>query len=449
MADDAERILVVDDSADTLEIVQRTLTRCGYAVVTAPGVAEAVRVLDEMPIDLVITDLRMPKISGLDLVRHVNENFADAAVIMITGYASIESAVSAVKEGAESYLPKPFTDEELLTAVRTALSKVRAHRAAHAPPDDVSGDRFGLIGRSPGMQRVFAAITKAAAADATVLITGESGTGKELVARAIHYNGPAAAAPFVPVNCAGIPEGLVESELFGHVKGAFTGATTTRAGFFITADRGTILLDEIGELTPATQAKLLRVLEDHQVQMVGASRTREVDVRVIAATNKDLQVLISKGLFRDDLYFRLNVITIELPPLRDRGDDILLLVQRFAAKFARQNDKPVPAFTDRVLRAFRSYNWPGNIRELGNLIQRLVVMTDRTSIDTHDLPAPMRHSVPSGGRGLRPLADVEVEHIRFVLEQVENNKTRAAEILGIDRKTLREKLKNGGLDFSP
>lgn len=444
-----ERILVVDDSADTLEVLSRTLSARGYQVRTAPGVADAVAILDATPIDLVITDLKMPKSTGLDLIRHVHDNFEHTAVIMITGYASIESAVAAVKGGAENYLPKPFTDEELFAAVGKALTKVGAKRAAQAEVDDPSEERFGLIGESPPMRSVRAAIAKAAATDATVLITGESGTGKELVARAIHYSGARAAAPFVPINCAGIPEGLVESELFGHVKGAFTGASTTRAGFFITADTGTIFLDEIGELTPATQAKLLRVLEDHQVQMVGASRTREVDVRVIAATNKNLQAAVRKGTFRDDLYFRVNIVTIEMPPLRDRGDDVLRMVHHFAAKFARQNDRPVPRFSDEVLEAFRAYNWPGNVRELENLVQRLVVMTDAPAIDIHDLPSLMRYSAPRGDRGMRSLAEVEAEHIRFVLDGVQGNKTRAAELLGIDRKTLREKLKSYGLDPGP
>lgn len=446
MANGQERILVVDDSSETREILQRTLSGRGFVVLTADGVEKAVHILAEASVDLVITDYKMPRISGLDLIRHVHENFADTAIIMITGFASIESAVAAVKEGADNYLSKPFTDDELFDAVSSALTKARSQRIAHGGGEDAEGGRYDLIGDSPGMQLVYRAIAKAASADATVLITGESGTGKELVARAIHYNGPTATAPFVPVNCAGIPEGLVESELFGHVKGAFTGATTTRAGFFITADKGTIFLDEIGELTPATQAKLLRVLEDHQVQMVGASRAREVEVRVVAATNKDLQALVKKDLFREDLFFRLHVITIELPPLRERGDDILQLAHYFAAKFSRQNDKPIPSFSDRVLDAMRGFSWPGNIRELENLIQRIVVMTDCSKIDTNDLPIAMRHSLPSGGGELRPLANVEAEHIRYVLESVENNKTRAADILGIDRKTLREKLKSHRLN---
>ncbi len=441
MTDRGERILVVDDSADAREVLQRTLSTRGYTVFATSGVAEAVRMLETMPIDLVITDLRMPKATGLDLIRHVRAHFEFTAVIMITGYASIDSAVSAVKEGAEDYLSKPFTDEELLAAVGSALEKVRLRRAALADFDHALGEQFGIVGDSPVMRKVFRAIAKAAAADATVLVTGESGTGKELVSRAIHYHGARAAAPFVPVNCAGIPDGLVESELFGHVKGAFTGAVTTRAGFFITADHGTIFLDEIAELTMPMQAKLLRVIEDRQVQMVGAARPREVDVRIIAATNKDLATLVKKGLFRDDLFFRLNIVTLELPPLRERGDDVLALLHRFAAGFARQQDKPVPQFTPAAIEALRGHNWPGNVRELENVVHRLVVMADSDTIDVSDLPALMRFSAAGPPREITTLAEVEMNHIRFVLDAVQGNKTRAAELLGIDRKTLREKLK--------
>ncbi|RJP39836.1 MAG: sigma-54-dependent Fis family transcriptional regulator [Phycisphaerales bacterium] len=442
MTERGERILVVDDSADAREVLQRTLSTHGFAVYATSGVAEAVRMLETAPIDLVITDLRMPRATGLDLIRHVHAHFEFTAVIMITGYASIESAVSAVKEGAEDYLPKPFTDEELLAAVRSALEKVRLRRAALAEFDQKLGEQFGIVGDSPPMRKVFRAIAKAASSDATVLVTGESGTGKELVSRAIHYHGARAAAPFVPVNCAGIPEGLVESELFGHVKGAFTGAVTTRAGFFITADHGTIFLDEIAELTMPMQAKLLRVIEDRQVQMVGAARPREVDVRIIAATNKELPALVKKGLFRDDLFFRLNIVTIELPPLRERGDDVLPLLHRFAAGFARQQDKPPPQFTPAAVEALRGHNWPGNVRELENVVHRMVVMADSDTIDVHDLPALMRFTAAAPPRRITTLAEVEMDHIRFVLDAVQGNKTRAAELLGIDRKTLREKLKS-------
>jgi two-component system response regulator HydG len=274
-----------------------------------------------------------------------------------------------------------------------------------------------------------------------VLITGESGTGKELVARAIHYGSPRASSPFVPVNCAAIPEGLLESELFGHVKGAFTGATETRAGFFQTADGGTIFLDEISATIPSMQVRLLRVLQDREVSMVGSTRPQPVDIRVVAATNKDLLTLIRKETFREDLYFRLNVITIDLPPLRDRGEDVLLLIRHFAGVFATELGKPIPSFSDAALQVLLKYRWPGNVRELENVVQRMVVMTDGDSVDVPDLPSLMRFSALGKGGFDRTLAEVEAEYVRNVLASVNGNRTRAAEILDIDRKTLRERLK--------
>jgi two-component system, NtrC family, response regulator HydG len=275
-----------------------------------------------------------------------------------------------------------------------------------------------------------------------VLISGESGTGKELVARAIHYCSPRAAAPLVPVNCGGIPETLLESELFGYVKGAFTGATESRAGFFQTADGGTIFLDEISETSLNMQVKLLRVLQEREIYMVGSTRRKKVDVRVLASTNKSLPRLVEKGLFREDLYFRLNVVTIELPPLRDREDDIVLLANHFGRKYAHESGKPPPRFTDDALRALKEgCSWPGNVRELENVVHRLVVMSEGDRIDVPDLPAVMRFSVPRQSDLSRTLAQVEAEYIRNVLTSVGGNRTRAAEILAVDRKTLREKLK--------
>jgi DNA-binding NtrC family response regulator len=361
---------------------------------------------------------------------------------MITGFASIGSAVSAIQEGAEDYLAKPFTDDELLAAVRGALQKVHTRRAVKVPVIEMDAPPQGMIGDSPVMRGVYDLISRAAHTDATVLISGESGTGKELVARAIHYGSPRSSAPFVPVNCAGIPEGLVESELFGHVKGAFTSATGNRTGLFVGADGGTIFLDEIGELAPATQAKLLRVLQEREVQIVGADRSRKVDVRVIAATNKDLGAMVARGAFREDLFYRLHVVTIDLPALRERGDDVLLLARHFLARLTAQAGRPVPTLTERAIEALRAYAWPGNVRELQNLIQRLIVMTDDNLIDATALPLAMRFSVPREQGLHRTLGDIEREHIEAVLATVGGNKTRAAEVLGINRKTLREKLKN-------
>jgi len=440
-------ILVVDDAPDTLEVFRRNLTWKGYQVLTAPGVEEAICILDARPVDLVITDLKMPKVSGMELVRHVRENFKDTEVIMITGFASVESAVKAVKIGAEEYLPKPFTDAELFEAVERASAKLRRRRAANSTVVTSTKSTYGFTGESPGIQRVIDLVSKAAASSATALLTGESGTGKELVARAIHYSSQRASAPFVPVNCGGIPEGLLESELFGHVKGAFTGATETRAGFFQTADGGTIFLDEISDTSPSMQAKLLRVLQDKEVCMVGSSQSRKVDVRIIAATNKDLPALVKKGAFREDLFFRVNVLSVEIPPLRDRGDDVLLLTQHFATRFAAELGKPVARFSDSVLQALKTCSWPGNVRELENLIQRLVVMADNNVIDIPDLPALMRFTAFKGSRVHRSLAEVEAEHIRSILASVDGNKSRAAEILQIDRKTLREKMRNYGIEM--
>ncbi len=436
------RVLVVDDALDTLEVIQRNLQAKGYVVYTAFAVPEAIRILEQTPVELVITDFKMPRVSGLELVKHVHENYPNTEVMMITGYPSIGGAVDAVKMGAEDYLSKPFTDEELYAAVERALDNLRVRRTVQAPLFRTPQAPFGIIGESLAMQRVFGAIAKAAPTAVTVLITGESGTGKELVARAIHYGSPRASSPFVPVNCAAIPEALIESELFGYVRGAFTGAAETRAGFFQTADGGTIFLDEISATSPSMQVRLLRVLQEHEVCMVGSTRSRPVDIRVVAATNKDLPSLIQKEMFREDLYFRLNVITIDLPPLRDRGEDVFLLIRHFAGRFGEELGKPVPSFSDRALQSLLRYRWPGNVRELENVVQRLVVMADGDSIDVPDLPSLMRFSTLSKSGFDRPLAEVEAEYIRNVLTSVDGNRTRAAEILGIDRKTLREKLKD-------
>jgi DNA-binding NtrC family response regulator len=312
-------------------------------------------------------------------------------------------------------LAKPFTDEELFAAVGRALTKLRTRRLGNAANQRTSVMPHGLIGESKPMRKVFDAIGKAATSTATVLISGESGTGKELVARAIHYDSARSAASFVPINCGGIPEGLLESELFGYTKGAFTGAMESRAGFFQTAEGGSLLLDEISETSLNMQVKLLRVLQDKEVYMVGSTRGRQVDVRVLASTNKNLLGAVKNGLFREDLYFRLHVLSIELPPLRERGDDVVLLVHHFVKKFARELGNSVPAFSDKALHVLRnSYTWPGNVRELENVVHRLVVMTEGDRIEVSDLPAVMRFSALRESGLRRTLAEVEAEHIRNV-----------------------------------
>jgi len=436
------RILAVDDSPSTLEVIKRNLEPHGYEVFTRLRVDEAVILLDELHIDLVITDYRMPQATGLDLIRHVRDNHPETEIMMITGYPSISGAVEAIRDGAGEYLPKPFTAEELLSAVGRIADKLQRRRAVSASRHQ--DGNYGIVGDSPEMASVFRRIGKAAATNANVLITGESGTGKELVARAIHYNSDRRAAPFVPVNCTAIPDSLLESELFGHVKGAFTGAKEGRAGFFEIANGGSIFLDEIGDASPNMQAKLLRVIQSKEFCKVGSSRVNTVDTRILAATHKDLRRLVAEGSFREDLFYRINVVDIHVPTLSERGDDILVLINTFLAKFAAAMQRPAPSISDEAVQALRRHSWPGNVRELENLIQRLLVIVDHDPIEVTDLPETMRFCLPMTGRVDRPLAEVEQEHIINVLTLVGNNKSHAADILGINRKTLREKLKKMG-----
>ncbi len=433
------KVLAVDDNVNSLEIIKRNLEGVGHKVITCDSVQRAVEILNDNKIDLVITDLKMPKHSGLDLVQHISENFQDIGVIMVTGYPSIEGAVAAIKKGAEEFLAKPFTHEELLSTVQRVLDRLTVQRKAQASvePDAT----HGMVGRSQAMQQVFQLIEKAAPMTANVLISGESGTGKELVARAIHYTGGRSSAPFVPVNCTAIPEGLLESELFGHEKGAFTGAHTSRAGFFQVADGGTIFLDEIGDASQSMQAKLLRVMQDKEIIKIGSSQSIKVDARILAATNKDLEVLVKRNHFREDLYYRINVIDIHIPPLRDRREDVPLLAHYFISNYSREMDRRPISFSDRAMQALTNYAWPGNVRELENIIQKLVVKVDKEIVDIADLPEPMRFTI-GYEKGLnRSLALVESEHITHVLASVGGNKTQAARILKIARKTLREKLR--------
>jgi DNA-binding NtrC family response regulator len=432
-------ILVVDDSPETIELLKRNLEAMGHMVYSTNSVQSAVKFLGSVDLDLVMTDLRMPGENGLELVRHITENHKDVGVLVITGFPSIQGAVQSIQIGAQEYLVKPFTDDELAKSVERALSRSARRRKGESKS---AHPNFGIIGESEVMLKVFKTIDKAKSTTATVLIKGESGTGKELVARALHYGGNSSAAPFVPVNCGGIPDSLLESELFGYVKGAFTGATETRAGFFQTADGGTIFLDEISNTSLAMQAKLLRVLQEKEFYMVGSKKPQKVKVKVVAATNVDLMQLVKKNLFREDLYYRLNIIAIDLPPLRERGNDIPLLLDFFLEKYVREFGKSPMKISPRALKALTDYAWPGNVRELQNLVQRLVVMADEPTIDVSDLPVNFRFSA-SRLKGLnRSLDEVEREYIADVLAANKNNISHAAKVLGIDRKTLREKLKN-------
>lgn len=431
-------VLVVDDSTETVELIKRNLESAGYQVYTANNVQSAIKLLASLSIDLVITDLKMPGENGIELVRHVSENYKGIGILVITGFPTIQGAVESIKIGAEEYLVKSFTDEELFAAVARALNK--SQKKKKEGPRSLNHD-FGIIGESEGMLKVFSTIKKARTTNATVLIYGESGTGKELVARALHYGGNSSAAPFVPVNCGGIPDTLLESELFGCMKGAFTGATESRAGFFQSADGGTIFLDEISNTSLVMQAKLLRVLQEKEFYMIGSKKPIKVNVRIVAATNVDLMQLVKKGLFREDLFYRLNIISIDLPPLRDRGNDILQLIDFFLEKYVRELSKPSMHFTPRALKALKDYAWPGNVRELQNLVHRLTIMAEDDSIDTPDLPEAFRFSA-SRSKGLdRKLEDVEREYILDALAANQNNISQTAISLGIDRKTLRDKLK--------
>jgi DNA-binding NtrC family response regulator len=436
--DIAVDVLVVDDSEETVELIKRNLQPEGYQVFTANNVQSAIKLLDSVKIDLLITDLKMPGENGIELVRHVSENHKGIGILVITGFPSIESAVESIKIGAEEYLVKSFTDKELLSAVEKALRKSSRSKKSNAKP---LTQNFGIVGESDPMLNVFSVISKARTTNATVLITGESGTGKELVARALHYGGKTSTAPFVPVNCGGIPDSLLESELFGYTKGAFTGATETRAGFFQTADGGTIFLDEISNTSLAMQAKLLRVLQEKEFFMIGSKKSLKVNVRIVAATNVDLTQLVKNGMFREDLFYRLNIITIDLPPLRERGNDIIKLTDFFLEKYVRELDKPLMKFTTKALKAIKGYAWPGNVRELQNLIHRLVIMADDSTIDVPDLPESFRYSASRTAGLDRTLADVEREYILDALAANQHNISKTALILGIDRKTLREKIK--------
>jgi len=439
-----ETILIVDDSTETLELLKRNIDSYnkGYRIYTSTNVSEAIRKLKTIPIDIVITDLQMPEINGMQLVKFIRDNHKDTEVLVITGFPSVETAVESIKSGADEYLIKPFTNEELFIALQKVSNKLYDHRLLQTH-NNIQGNVFGIIGESESMLRVFNVIEKISSTNATVLITGESGTGKELVARAIHYRSNRSALPFIAVNCAALPDELLESELFGHIKGAYTGANETRAGFFQIADKGTIFLDEISNTSPSMQAKLLRVLQEKEFYMVGDKKPIKVDVRVITATNVDLMHLVKKENFREDLFYRLNVVNIHIPPLRDRDNDLMLLINHFVNRYTKEIGKSnIPAFSNKTINALKKYCWPGNVRELQSLIYNLVIMSENNKIETSDLPNAMRFSIKNSPNTNKSLMEIEQEHILNVLTSVNNNKSEAAKILGIDRKTLRDKLKN-------
>jgi two-component system, NtrC family, response regulator AtoC len=442
------KVLVVEDDAAMRELLVDEIGEAGYQVLEAEGGREGVEIARREPVELVITDLRMPDLDGFDLIRDIKASPGAPHIVMITAFGSIQSAIKAVKLGAYDYITKPFEMEELILVIEKALGERDLRDKVDRLQREVEGRfSFGnIVGHSEPMREVLALVERVASSSASVLITGESGTGKELVARALHYNSPRAEQPFVPVNLAALPENLIESELFGHKKGAFTDARTDRIGLFAEADNGTIFLDEIGELAAGLQAKLLRVLQEQEVRPIGGTGTQRVDVRVVAATNRELEEMLGDGSFREDLYYRLNVIQIDIPPLRSRPDDILPLAEHFLRDARARLDPPRDiTLSPEAQRTLLSYRWPGNVRELQNLIERGTALCRGTSIDLEDLPNYVRerrdtNSVSTAAARKLTLAELEREYIERVLEDESGNKTRAAQRLGLDRKTLYRKL---------
>lgn len=435
-----ENILIVDDDINILELLQRHLQSWNFHTYKAVSVKEAVQILRDTNIDLLITDLKMPEIDGSELIKFVSEHYPKLPKLVVTGYPSVQDSLAAIKSGVVDYLTKPFTKQELENAIEKTLGNKNEIIKVSESSIAANGTNYGeIIGASEKINNVIQIIERVKNNKATIFIKGESGTGKELVARAIHYQGKFSRAPFIAVNCGGIPENLLESELFGYTKGAFTGADKNRDGFFQAANGGTIFLDEIGNASTAVQSRLLRVLQEKEVLKVGSQKPEKIDVRIIAATNSDLKEMINKGTFREDLYYRLTVVEIEVAPLRERKDDIPLLVEKFLFKYGVEFKDRFVKITPEASAVLQRYDWPGNIRELENVIQRSVIMCDKVVNISH-LPDALKFTIDFPKEELLPLKEVEKKYILKVLNATNNNKTKAAKILGIDRKTIRQKL---------
>jgi two-component system response regulator PilR (NtrC family) len=451
------RILVVDDERSMQEFLEIFFRSEGYEVATAEDRETALLHLEGNEFDVVVTDIQMPGGSGLELLHAVRESSPETVVIMMTAFASTETAIAAIKEGAYDYITKPFKVEEMRIVVEKALEKKllsSENRRLRSELRSRERDR-AIIGTSPAMQRVFDIITQVADTKANVLLSGESGTGKEMVARAIHSGGERRSHPFVAVNCAAIPENLLESELFGHVKGSFTGAVQNKVGLFESADGGTLFLDEVGELPPPLQVKLLRVIQDKSIRRVGGTTDHRVDVRIITATNRRLGEEIAAGRFREDLYYRLNVIEIPMPPLRERRDDIPLLVAHFVEKYARELDKQVDGVTDEAISRLMEYPFPGNVRELENIVERAVALTRSRTIDRDALPPSVLNPVatlpaprisPEGVNLEELMAEYERGLLLEALGPAGGVKKRAAQLLGISFRSFRYRMEKLGLD---
>ncbi|WP_055436758.1 sigma-54-dependent transcriptional regulator [Lacinutrix algicola] len=435
-----ENILIVDDDVNILELLQRHLQSWNYHVFKAISVKEAVTILRDTSINLLITDLKMPEVDGSELIKFVSEHYPKLPKLVVTGYPSVQDSLVAIKSGVVDYLTKPFTKSELKSALDRSLNSSEEKEIESKKILVDKNKSYGeIIGNSEKINNVIQVIERVKNNKATIFIKGESGTGKELVARAIHYQGKFSRAPFIAVNCGAIPENLLEAELFGYLKGAFTGAETNREGLFQAANGGTIFLDEIGNASLTVQSRLLRVLQEKEVVKVGATKAEKIDVRIVAATNSNLREMITKQTFREDLFYRLTVVEIEIAPLRERKDDITLLVDKFLFKYGVEYKDKYIQITPEALTVLERYNWPGNIRELENVIQRAVIMCDKV-IDVEHLPEHLKYALNFREGDLLPLKTIEKQYIEKVLRATGNNKTKAAEILGIDRKTIRQKL---------
>jgi DNA-binding NtrC family response regulator len=443
------QLLVVDDDEEMRAVVAVRFRRLGMRVTEAGSGEEALARTAQARFDVALLDLHLPGISGIELLTALKERLPELEAILLTAHSSIETAVQAMKQGAYDYLTKPFQLADLEVHVQKAYEKVQLSRRERQWVQQIAYEspRYRLVGDSPAMKRVVQMIERVAPADATVLVRGASGTGKELVARALHVNSPRADRPLVTVNCAALTESLLESELFGHEKGAFTGAVQTKPGLVEVAEGGTLFIDEIGEMAPGLQAKLLRVLENGQFRRVGGTQEIQADVRVVAATNRDLAEELKSGRFREDLYYRLNVVTIELPPLRERREDVPLLVEHFLT--TRQVGPLRSRVSPEAMQALAHYAWPGNVRELANVLERAQILAEDHLITPDDLPDALSAARPGGEASSgdpRHLSEVERQHVRAVLQQEKGNKVHAARALGISRRSLYRLIEKYGLD---
>lgn len=454
-SDSVPRVLIVEDEKSMGDMLMTDFRLRGIESKWCGNADEAMAALQQADYDVVLTDINMPGTSGLQLCHQVTSDYPNVPVVVMTAFGNMETAISAIRAGAYDFVTKPIEMELLALNINRAVRQRRLHDQVKRLREQASRpDQFGdLIGESPAMLKLYSQLERVADSDASILLTGESGSGKELVARTIHQKGSRAGKPFVAVNCGALPEALLESELFGHVKGAFTDARSDRKGLFVEAHGGTLFLDEIGEMPVSMQVKLLRALEENQVRPVGGNQEIEIDVRLLSATNRDLASAIEENRFREDLYYRINVIQLELPPLRSRGTDVLKIAQHFGEHFAARSGKAVSGIADQAAKRLLDYSWPGNIRELRNAMERAVTLTSHEQIVVEDLADKIRNYQTrqflvdgTDPAELLPMEEIERRYILHVLDSVEGNKSTAARILGLDRKTLYRKLKQYGVE---